>query len=340
MGRKMVLLYVGKNQSGSPYREYTEAEIKGFTNATEFVIIPGTYRKYLLTDDNSKKDCNEMLVQMATLATRIRRWTGKHVWVGVPDTPAPTTRLTTSICASYATRMKECLSDLKNKINTWMGDNNGFNSYVEGIYMTREHILVPADSPKNCGVPINASNPTAHPEVAMMQTVANYVHHTLKKKMLWIPYYGYGDTYNDTINSIGCVANRTDIFDYVLLQPHYYFQESRDILKNVEAIRESAHIGAVVSRKSDNNTFSIIGGGKTSPTKIGVEMEIDKRHEQSGYATRYDVYAKCYNNQAVANIPSRNGYSKRNIDFAFYCDGPFSDSSFKTMQQKINSFYS
>jgi len=338
MSRKMVLLYVGKNQSGVTYPEYTEADIKGFSSASEFVIVAGTYRNYLLTDTTHKAECNDMLIAMATLVTRIRRWTGKHVWVGVPDTPAPTKTLTTTTCATYATRMKECLSDLRSKINSWMGDSSGFDTYVTGVYMAREHILVPGDSPAY-GVSISASNPTAHPEVAMMNTVASYVHNTLGKKMLWIPYYGYGSNYNATINSIGYVANKTNIFDYVLLQPHYYFQESADILKNVEAIRESAYLNKVVGRKSSSGTFSVIGGTKTSNTKIGVEMEIDKRHEFADYAARYDVYAKCFSNQAVSGIPVRAGYNKDSIDFAFYCDGPFTGAAFTSMQSKINSFY-
>lgn len=103
--------------------------------------------------------------------------------------------------------------------------------------------------------------------------------------MLWIPYYGYGSNDNATINSIGYVANKTNIFDYVLLQSHYYFQESAD------------------------------------------------------YAARYDVYAKRFSNQAISGIPARTGYNKASIDFAFYCDGPFTGTAFTSMQSKLNSFY-
>ena len=64
--------------------------------------------------------------------------------------------------------------------------------------------------------------------------------------------------------------NRTNIFDYVLLQPGYYQKPEKDFRLN-----------SVKTCVQDNKVYDrhggVIGGSKTSSTKIGVDMEIDDK---------------------------------------------------------------
>ena len=345
-GKRMALLYVGQNKSES-YAEYTEDDIKALSNATEFVIVPGTYEGYL---SNVDKDGNivsfeDVAQKMVTLATRIKRWTGKHVWFGTPTVPTPGKKIKMAEYNTYASQIKTCISDLKTKFNLWVGETDAFEKYVDGIYLNHEHILVPGDDP-DYGENLTASNPTAHPQVAMLNTIASYVHNTLGKKTLWIPYYGRGGNWNNTIYSIGVLANKTNIFDYVIMQPSYYFNPGTsngvDVnVDNLYAVRESITLNKVVGRPS---AYSVVTGNKTSNTKIGAEMEMDMHYTESGCSTRFAKYMDCFNNTGSLTSKSKHSdYKKSNYDFAFYLDAKYADTDaaeFKARLKKVNDFFS
>ena len=347
-GKRIALLYVGKTNDDAPvaYPEYTKEDILALGNATEFVIIPGTYRGYLndKTVNNTKGiEFSEVSKDMATLATRIKNWTGKHVWLGLPDTPAPKDVITLKEYKEYATKLINCANELKERVNIWMGGSQYFDTYVEGFYMCREHILVPGDEEKGkpvYGVTLTASNPTAHPQVAMMNIVSNHVHNTLKKKMMWIPYYGVGGNWNNTIYSIGVVANKTNIYDYVFLQPSYYFNPGTsngvDVnVDNLYAVRESITLNKVVGRPS---AYSVVTGNKTSNTKIGAEMEMDMHYTESGCSTRFAKYVDCFNNTGSLTSKSKHSdYKKGNYDFAFYFDAK--RYNYAERAKEVNKFF-
>ena len=212
--------------------------------------------------------------------------------------------------------------------------------------MSHEHILVPGDVP-DYGVPLTASNPTAHPQVAMLNNVASYIRNTHGKKVLWIPYYGKWDNWNNTLYSVGVIANKTNIFDYVIMQPSYYNDGnvSEATIDNLYGIRESITLNKVVGRPS---AYSVVTGSKTSNTKIGAEMEISDMHQQSGFADCYARYVDCFNNTGSLTSKSKHSdYKKSNYDFAFYMDAKYNNehkvtdaAEFQSRLKKVNDFFS
>lgn len=203
--------------------------------------------------------------------------------------------------------------------------------------------MVPGDETPDYGVPLTASNPTAHPQVAMLNNVASYIRNTHGKKVLWIPYYGRGGNWNNTLYSVGVIANKTNIFDYVILQPSYYNygNVSEATIDNLYGIRESITLNKVVGRPS---AYSVVTGSKTSNTKIGAEMEISRRHQESGYADCYARYVDCFNNTGSLTSKSKHSdYNKSNYDFAFYMDAKYTSTDaaeFKARLKKVNDFFS
>jgi len=140
-----------------------------------------------------------------------------------------------------------------------------------------------------------------NPVVKTMSSLSNEIHQVYHKKFIWIPYYGgslnLAEYYNkDSFVRIGYIANKTDIFDYVILQPTYYFNSD---LKNIPIIKASIENNAVL-----DNEQNIIGGIKSSNTIIGAEMEIDKNYAPAAgkeaaakaYGERYQEYVNAFKN--------------------------------------------
>lgn len=138
-----------------------------------------------------------------------------------------------------------------------------------------------------------------NPVVKTMNSFSNEIHQVYNKKFVWIPYYGGSlnmeEYYNkDSFVRVGYIANRTDIFDYVILQPTYYFYSD---FKNIPFIKASIENNAVL-----DNEQSIIGGIKSSNTIIGAEMEIDKNYAPvagkesfaKAYGERYREYVNAF----------------------------------------------
>lgn len=96
------------------------------------------------------------------------------------------------------------------------------------------------------------------------------------KMMLWLPFAAPnglaevlpGESHR-RVRRIGHIANRTDIFDYVLLQPNFLFYN--DTAMNLEAARMSSELNMVV-----DSGGNIIGGSKISSTTVGVVIELEE----------------------------------------------------------------
>ena len=133
------------------------------------------------------------------------------------------------------------------------------------------------------------------------------------KKMLWIPYYRdvadqYGDTQIGT--RLGYMVNRTNIFNYVILQPSYYFDP------DVKATNVTLVKNCVTANKILNKNGSVISGSKTSSTEIGDEMECEKTISTGDddwtaaqYQSRYNAYVNAFG-QFILTSPHI---------MAFYC---------------------
>lgn len=121
-----------------------------------------------------------------------------------------------------------------------------------------------------------------------MADIGNLVHNN-NKQFMWIP-YNTKDTETSSLYTFiraGYVANKTNIFDYVTIQPGYY--QNSDMSNQLNYVKKSAQ-----DNKFYNNSGGVVGGTKTSSTKIGAEMEIDSKiaggSNWQGYNDRYYEY--------------------------------------------------
>lgn len=123
--------------------------------------------------------------------------------------------------------------------------------------------------------------------IQLMADIGNLVHNN-NKQFMWIP-YNTKDTQTSSLYTFiraGYVANKTNIFDYVIIQPGYY--QNSDMLNQLDYVKKSAQ-----NNKFYNNSGGVVGGTKTSSTKIGAEMEIDSKiagSDWKGYNDRYYEY--------------------------------------------------
>jgi len=137
----------------------------------------------------------------------------------------------------------------------------------------------------------------SNPIVKTMLSFSNEIHQVYNKEFIWIPYYGSSlkvqEYYNkDQAVRIGYIANRTNIFDYIIIQPSYYFKADQ---KNIPVVQNSSKSNMVLDINND-----IVGGIKSSKTLVGAEMEIDARYNTMAgnvykdYKDRYSEYVKAF----------------------------------------------
>ncbi|QNK56985.1 DUF4855 domain-containing protein [Paenibacillus sp. PAMC21692] len=275
---KMMLIYVDKYVGSSgiaSYPSYSAADIDSLLAAgvTDFVLLGGSYQVYQDSESSYK---TQLAVSMANTASLIiQRSSLARIWIGTPglDSTTPT--------SSFGTRLtpfKNYLAEVK----TLMGATN-WNNNIQGIYMNGEAIY-PA---------VNYANLLANPQIALYKNLSTYIHDTLGKEFLWIPYYGYGANAAEIIKRIGYVTNSTfggeSIFDIVLLQPHYYFDST--VQSNLNGVKHSVNNQAISYR--DNVIVTPRGTGAT--VRIGIEMEIDTNYaSNTAYQGRYAEYVSAF----------------------------------------------
>ena len=109
----------------------------------------------------------------------------------------------------------------------------------------------------------------ANNQIRIMKQVRDYVKagHVHGTQFMWCPYYGYGDNAATIIKKIGHVADKVQIFDYVILQPHVIFDASTTN-GNLNGVKYSVDRNKVCYR----NNVNVIAS-KVSTTQIGYEME-------------------------------------------------------------------
>src|SRR5690606_15797959 len=127
---------------------------------------------------------------------------------------------------------------------------------IAGVYMNMESIY---------GT-VNYSSLLGNSCIKLMNDLSFRVKNNLAKKFLWIPYYGYGVNATTIIKNIGYVANQSTIFDYVLIQPHYYFDDT--IAANIDGLQSS------VSNQGVRYRDGVLVTPMLSTNVIGAEMEM------------------------------------------------------------------
>ena len=167
---------------------------------------------------------------------------------------------------------------LKNNTDPQIWENN-----IKGFYWLKEDV---PETMYNC-FDIENLVDFNNAEVRAMKACNDAVHED-GKLTFWCPYYR---STNDTGKHIGFIANQTDIFDYVILQPNHVFTDGLDY--NIDLIKEATLQNAVL-----NKSYVAWGGEKKSSTMVGAEMESQSNlysgKDREKNLERYQAYVDAY----------------------------------------------
>lgn len=174
----------------------------------------------------------------------------------------------------YAKPWADTVDLIKNTVSKTIWDNN-----VKGIYYAGEDIVTSGYTKFDETAPErDFDNPIVYSMRIVSEKVRSY-----GKEMLWIPYYHEAAS---SSKNLGYVANLTDIFDTIIIQPSFFFNSAR--VDEIPIVSDCVRKQAVVDIHGN-----IIGGKKVSKTEIGFEMEIDSQFfDNKDYAERYYAYEK------------------------------------------------
>lgn len=219
--------------------------------------------------------------------------------------------------ASMYSYLVTYINDLKAALGTnW--------SSITGIYMNAESIWGTVDY----------ANLITNPTIKLFNNLAYDVHVTFGKKFMWVPYYTVKEADAATkVKNIGYVANKTNIFDYILIQPQYYFNGTSGCeapLSNLDGVYYSVTKQAVTYR--DGTLVVAKSSGATA--QIGVQMEIDgNTMVNSAFSSRYNAYVSKFspfvNNYPLSFYMGAKGDAGTPVLGQFY-----------NLISKVNSFYS
>lgn len=193
-----------------------------------------------------------------------------------------------------ALEYEEPFTDYANYIKSQMSTSD-WNRNVRGFYWATEEIGWSATFTSS------SANNFGNPHVMLMDAMSDLVKGSYGKEFLWMPYMettaGVGLDKNDV--RVGYVANRSTIFDYILLQPGYYFNgnDKLECLRRSTACATNNKVYFYSASNSYTNS-NVVGGSKVSgAADIGVVMEIndaivygDDSHPASFYN---DTYYEC-----------------------------------------------
>ncbi len=258
---------------------------------TDFVIIPKETSYY---GDSESGYINKLTPFMVNIINQlVLRDHSVKVWVGTPGI----TSLNFEISKTSLDPIYNYLNSIRTQIGSSVWERN------IGVYMNMEAIY---------GT-MNDNNIYENPCIKLVNDLSYRIHNYLKTDFLWIPYYGYGNNATDLIKKIGYVANTTNIFNYIIIQPHYYFDET--VPDNLTGVYHSVKNQEICYR----NGVTVLE--KTSNTIIGAEMEFSWKvvppNDYTDCVNRYNEYVDTFSE--FKNVKP----------IIFYWDG--------TMQNALNS---
>lgn len=315
-GFRAPLIYAGHFNAGTMYC-YTDDQLQGLEGATEFVICSAFNGCFTASGvPDSRGYLQNYEVAVADMAKRLYTMYGKQVWIGTPQvgTDVPETK---AVFEELGRQMTSFINDM---ISQFARVGLSFDTCVKGIYIADETVR---------GT-FNASSTAAdNYQISMFQTVANYAA-AKGKKMLWAPHWG-----SENLIKAACVIHRTNIFDYALVQPSYYFPENTGCENNCEILRT----GIAMQRLCYLGGIPILHETAISSTKtvIGCVMENDWRYIYSDFQQRYQTYVNVFDQAYGA-------YDKYNTNFGFYfgcpslTDNPIEDSGYDAAKAAVASF--
>lgn len=190
----------------------------------------------------------------------------------------------------------------------------GIWSNAEGFYYGTEDVVAWYTKFNTSSVSTQFNNVV----VQNMKNVSDMVHAD-GKLFLWIPYYRDLPSL-DTVNRVGHIVNKTNIFDIVILQPNEYFgsyrnygTDSQQDLRNNVAFIDSC----VSAQKMKTKAGAIVGSTKTSTTEIGFEMEINEKITSSETDEAGKTHLQRYNSYVSTFGKYITGATKRPCAFYF-----------------------
>ena len=256
-----------------------EGQAEAFTSAdwdalassplTDFIIIPKDAASYGSDEAGYKLQLAPFMVKVVNHL--VSRKATAQIWIGTPGI----TSKNTPVASSSLNPIYNYLSEVCNQLGATI-----WNTNIGGVYMNMEAVYGTVDY----------TNLTSNSCIRLISGLSEKIHNNLNTKFLWIPYYGYGSDPDEIIRRIGYVANKSTIFDYVVIQPHYYFDEN--IGSNITGVKCCISKQSVCYR---NGTEVI---PKASKTVIGPEIELDWHvvppNNYSGNMGRYNEYVSAY----------------------------------------------
>ncbi len=337
--KKMAFIYVDDY-----YAPQTSESIDNF-GLTQFVLTGTGYGYWKDRDPAPFKKRIASYVKTLDTIKKSTRGDIKRVWIATPQSKA-THDLD---CSNYPDQISEYIqyvNDLREAIGA-----EDWNTYVNGIYIYDEAVY----GWNGCFQTNRNSYDEfiKHPQVKTFKAISDHVRKPYTKngktwnakQMLWAPYYGArtveppdGHYSNEGtskhIEDIGFMANRTDIFDIILLQPMYYFRGSIHnnwYLANLPAIRNMMQQQTVTFREY-NGQFTAALGPKTSKTKIGVQMEIDRSYFNGGLTSVNPQYE-------TAICEEASSFQKRYHEYEDYISNKIDPISNYNMNDYYVSYY-
>lgn len=141
----------------------------------------------------------------------------------------------------------------------WNNNVKGIYLNMEALYNTIDYNLTSNQNDNGC---LNVS-----------RSLSNYVHNTLDLNLLWIPYYGFKGSGNvdntiKIIKDLAYMVARTDFFDIVIIQPHYY--PTSGVVANLDAVKYSINCNNICYRDGVE-----VFTRTHHRAKIGFEMEVE-----------------------------------------------------------------
>lgn len=253
--------------------DYDDTIITNITNKSPYIL------DYVILDIKSDKPKASEVLRVAKSIYAHRA--NARFWIG-------TCRYDSIHTSNKYNEMVTSLNEIK---TAFINDATGkriWDNCVKGIYLNMESIYHPINY--NVGPDQNNGE-----SFVIAKNLSNYVHNSMGLNFLWIPYYGYGPNAAEVIKKIAYVVARTNIFDIVILQPHYYFDASVSAnLKGVKYCIDKNNIfyrdGVEVFKRTCNSAT------------VGYEMEVeDLAYADSDRRKRYDKYVETF--KGCTNVP-------------------------------------
>jgi hypothetical protein len=298
---RMLFMYVGMGPFGKRYKTYTVEDLNKMDHVQEFVILPSC-------DPNiyGLGPYDDIVKSMMELIVKIRNSTRKDagIWIATPGfdieyAPFP---ILYPIMRDFIFNLSLIVHNLDN--------GQYWKNNVRGIYFNIESVYGKFDP----------NNAISNAVIKLANHLAKHIHTKLSKKFLWVPYL---KIYADIPLRITTVANM-DIFDYILLQPMWYFSGTRrnnETKENLDWTFWSVKNNAI----SDKDGVPLLKRNHFL-SKIGIQMEIDRRAGSPGiHRERFFQYVERFKE-----------LTKKNVSFSFYAD---SEPDVMAILDLINNFY-